>query len=135
MYGNNELTGVEYGGLPVAVSSSAIAGTTCWGHETGVAETNTRTFAGNWTGTGSIENSGDTERVKIDSGEYMESEVVETGSVNVQLLQNIYRPADTSTLKYRHGVSVVACQGAGWNSYSVPFASDGYVQVRIENGL
>jgi hypothetical protein len=109
-----------------------IVGSTCWGHDTGVLETNVRDFSSNWTGTGTIENTGDAERIALNSGEYMESEVVETGALTIELLQNNYQAGDTVTLKYRHGVSGVACQAAGWNSYTGVFVSLGFVQVRIE---
>ena len=108
------------------------SGTTAWGHVTGVIETNVRTFAGNWTGTGEIQNSGDSERIALNSGEYMESEVINTGSVTVTLLQNNYSAGDTVILKYRQGATDTACTSASWITYTVPFASSGYAQVRIE---
>jgi hypothetical protein len=65
-------------------------GPTCWGHQTGVTQTNIRAFQGNWTGTGSIENTGDSERIKLEPGQYMISEVVETGAVTVTLGKDVY---------------------------------------------
>jgi len=112
-----------------------ITGTTVWGHDTGVTETNIRDFNGNWTGTGSIENSGDTERIALESGQYMESEVVITGALTVQLLQNTYASGDTVTIKYRHGVDETACLAASYQTYSSPFTSDGYVQIRLEASI
>jgi hypothetical protein len=109
-----------------------ISGSTVWGHITGVTETNIRTFATNWAGTGNIENSGDAERIALQSGQYMESEVVITGLVTIQLLQNTYRAGDTVTLKYRHGADVTACLAASYSTYSAPFMSLGYVQIRLE---
>jgi len=116
-------------------SSSVISGTTVWGHITGVIETNVRTFASNWTGTGAVGGSGDTERLELDSTEYMVSEVVNTGIKTVQLLQNTYAAGDTVTLKYRHGADEATCLAAGWNTYSTPFISLGYIQVRVESTL
>ena len=113
-------------------AAGGTTGDTCWGHVTAVTETNVRTFAGNWTGTGTIENSGDTERLALDSGEYMISEVVETGEETVILKQNFYDPTgDNVDMDYRHGATQEACEAASWNDYTVPFASLGYVQVRM----
>jgi len=39
---------------------------------------------------------------------------------------------DNVVLKYRHGATPAACVAAGWNTYTVPFVSLGYVQVRLE---
>jgi hypothetical protein len=107
-------------------------GTVCWGHDTGVLEDNIRDFAGNWTGTGTIENAGDAERLALDAGEYMVSEVVNTGLFTVQLLYNNYAAGDEITLKYRHGATEGDCLAAAWNDYTVPFDSLGYVQARVE---
>lgn len=95
-------------------------------------EVNTRTFASNWTGTGAIENSGDSERLALNSGESMISEVVNTSTVTVQLLQNNYQAADTVALSYRHGATQEACEAAGWIAYTGEFDSLGYVQVKVE---
>lgn len=109
-----------------------IAGSTCWGHNTGVIETNVRTFAGNWSGTGSISGNGDTEKLIINEGQYMQSEVVNTGALNVTLAQNVYAAGDTGTIKFRHGATEAACLAATFEDYVGPFASLGFVQVRVE---
>lgn len=99
-------------------------------------ETNVRDFAGNWTGTGTINGAGDAETICMSTGEYMESEVVNTGVQTVELLQNNYDPGgDTILLRYRHGNSQANCLLAAWNNYVAPFVSLGYVQVRIESTL
>jgi hypothetical protein len=123
---------VPWGANPYFISSFTIEGTTVWGHVTGVTETNVRTFAGNWTGTGTVENSGDTERLALGAGEYMESEVVNTSTRSIKLLQNTYSAGNTVTIKYRTGASESACRAAGWSTYTVPFDSTGYVQIRVE---
>ena len=104
----------------------------CWGHVTGVLEENTRTFTDNWTGTGTIENAGDAERLALDAGEYMISETVNTGTFTIQLLQNEYAAGDTVTLKYRTGADQAACEAADWTEYAAPFDSLGFVQVRVD---
>lgn len=121
--------------LEVSVATAPI-GSVCWGHVTGVTEANTRAFAGNWTGTGDISSSGDGETIDINAGEYMESEVVNTGIKTVELDQNHYDiTGDTVKLEYRHGATIVDCEAAGWNDYTIPFLSLGFVQVRIESTL
>ena len=115
---------------------SLISGETVWGHDTDVAEANVRDFSGNWAGTGTIELAGDSERLRLDAGESMVSEVVDTGSVTVELLQNNYDPTgDDVDLDYRHGATEAACLAAGWNDYTVPFVSLGFVQVRVTSTL
>ena len=69
----------------------------------------------------------------LDSNEYMESEVIDTGSFTIELDQNFYDTGDDGVLKYRIGATVEACEAASWNAYTVPFASSGFVQVRVEN--
>lgn len=118
---------------PSPSSGPIIQGSVCWGHVTGVVEDNVRTFATNWTGTGSVSGVGDAEIVSLDSGEFMISEVVETGNRHVELDQNHYDPSgDNAVLKYRTGISQAACEAASWTDYTAPFLSDGFVQVRLE---
>ena len=120
----------------VSASVTIIVGSTTWGHDTGVLETNVRDFTGNWTGTGAIENAGDAERLALETTEYMISEVVNTGAYTVTLLQNNYDPSgDDVDMDYRHGATEGACEVAGWNNYTVPFASLGYVQIRMTSTL
>lgn len=110
---------------------TAVEAPVCWGHSTGVTET-IRAFAGNWTGTGSIGGSGDGEYVDLEAGETMESEIADTGTQQVTLLQNEY---DTSghdvVLYYRHAATEAGISSASWNLYSAPFTSLGFVQVRL----
>ena len=99
-------------------------------------EDNILDFTGRWTGTGTILGSDDAERIELESGEYMESDIVNTGTVYVEVLQNNYDVlGDDVTLSYRHGATPNACAAAGWNSYTVPFSSLGYVQVRLDSTL
>ena len=108
-----------------------------WGHDTGVLEANVRDFQFNWAGTGAIENPGvdDTERLALEAGEDMVSEVVNTGAVDVEILYNVYAVGDAIDLDYRHGATVAACEGAGWNNYIGSFTSLGFVQARTTSTL
>jgi hypothetical protein len=105
----------------------------CWGQSTGVLENTVKTFANNWTGTGWIDSYGDAERIAVEPGQYMVSEVVYSGALTIILLQNEYGAGHTVTLKYRHGVEKDDCLAATWVVYSSPFKSLGYVQVRLES--
>jgi hypothetical protein len=108
-----------------------------WGHDTGVLEAVVRDFENNWSGTGTIENPGedDIERLALEAGESMTSEVVRTGTESVIVLYNVYAAGDTGDLDYRTGDSVASCLAAGWQDYSGAFLSDGYVQIRITSTL
>jgi hypothetical protein len=126
--------------LPVfgafVIESTIITGETTWGHDTGVIETNIRDFAGNWTGTGGISGINDAEKIGLHAGDYMISEVVNTGVRTVELLQNNYDPAgDDVNLDYRHGATEVDCLAAAWNDYTVTFVSLGFVQIRLTSTL
>jgi hypothetical protein len=98
-----------------------------------VVEDNVRTFTTNWTGTGVIDGSGDTEKVTLDSAEYMESEVVIISAASiVRLRQNVYGTGDVGIIKYRTVSNYDNIFSEPWTVYTVPFASAGYVQVRVE---
>lgn len=109
----------------------------CWGHDTGVLEAVIHNFEDNWTGTGQIDNPGvaDTERLALETTEYMISEVVNTGAVSILIDYNVYAVGDDIDLDYRHGATTAACLAAAWNNYVAPFTSLGYVQVRVTSTL
>ena len=65
----------------------------------------------------------------------MTSEMVNTGAVNCQILQNEYAVGDDVTLEYRDGATAAACNAAAWGAYTVPFISAGYVQIRVTSTL
>lgn len=96
-------------------------------------EDNVRDFAGNWYGSGTISGSGDAEQICLEAGEYMISEIVETGDQIIQLLQNNYAAGDDVNMYYRTGATPEACFSAIWTTYSTPFTSLGYVQVKLES--
>lgn len=102
---------------------------------TGVTEDNVETFANNWTGTGAITGSGDGEKLVLSTGEYMDSQVVFTDNVNVQLRINDsrYGSGDVVYVKYRHANTQLGCFTASWNLYTVKFASLGWVQIRLQH--
>ena len=104
---------------------------------TGVLEANVETFNGNWTGTGAIENPGanDNEQLALEAGEVMTSEMVNTGVVECEILQNEYGVGDDVTLEYRDGATAAACNAAAWGAYTVHFESLGFVQIRVTSTL
>lgn len=110
-------------------------GSVCWGHVTGVIESNTRTFATNWTGTGTIENAGDDERLALETGEYMTSEIVNTGAQTVELDQNHYKAGDNVKIEYRTASTYSGIDPEAWVEYTVPFKSLGFVHIRVTSTL
>ena len=110
-----------------------VTGTICWGHVTSVAEDNTKVFTGNWTGTGSISGSGDSEVMNFDSAEYEESETWNIGSGRVQLTIDKYGTGSGSPIvKYKQGDSSVNCEADTWHTYTVPFLCTGWIKIRVE---
>ena len=97
-----------------------------------MVEANVRTFSGNWTGTGVIAGLSDAETICLDPGEYMDSEVINTGAAVMELLQNNYGAGENVTLKYRTAATWGGTLLEDWVAYVDPFLSAGFVQVRIE---
>lgn len=97
-----------------------------------MVENNTVTFAEGWTGTGTTDNTGDNETICVMRNQYMQSQIVYTGTIKTRLTQNKYLPGANLALKYRTGATDIECQAASWNNYTEPFSSLGYVQVRVE---
>ena len=86
-----------------------------------------------WTGTGTVVSSGDSEKIGLMSGQYMESPPVNTGALTVTLAVDAYGSGDGhSTLKYRTAAAAGDLSGEGWTTYSAPFESAGYVGLRLE---
>jgi len=99
-----------------------------------VDEANVLDFAGNWSGTGTISGTGDAEAIELNVGEYMISEIVETGDMICELLQNAYDPSgDDVIMEYRTGSTVFECFDAAWTIYTDKFISEGYVQIKLTN--
>jgi len=93
----------------------------------------TRTFTANWTGTGSIISSGDNELIKLDTGEYMESEVINVGVGQMAIKLAEYQSGTgIPVIKYKDGNSVANCEADTWHTYSVPYSSLGYSKIRLE---
>jgi len=102
---------------------------------TGVEEDYARSFANNWTGTGTISGSGDTETILLAAGEYMESEIWQLGvGDNATVVKDKYRTGEgTITIKYKTSQTYGGIAGEEWSTYSTPVSSEGFFQVRIEN--
>jgi hypothetical protein len=110
------------------------AGTAAFGQSTGVSQANALTFAGNWTGTGSIVGSGDGEGLVIGPGQYMEMVDVINVVGEVSVIENFYAVGygDQGSLKYKQGATSALCLADSWHDYSGPFTSGGYVLLRLE---
>lgn len=136
--GNDTSNGGDYWkyGIPIfryTESGGLIEGSACWGKTENVQEGNIRTFSGNWTGTGMTLGSGDSEKILLSSGNYMESEIINTGANWLSITKDKYGGSNISILKYRSASSVSDCQNASWQTYSGSFSSGGYTQIRLEH--
>lgn len=108
-------------------------GTVCWGHDTGVTESNIRNLSGNWTGSGYISGVGDAERINFVAAENEESETWNIGAHRIKIQYNKYASGSgVPTIKYKNGSSQALCEADTWHTYTVPFVCTGWVKVRIE---
>lgn len=109
-------------------------GTVCWGHDTSVAEDITRDFSSNWTGTGRVISSGDSEKILLPAGTYMESETWNLGSMTAIVDLDKYGAGGYGSVvvKYKQGSSAALCEAEEWATYSIPFACSGYIKLRLE---
>lgn len=107
-------------------------GTVCWGHSTSVEEDETRTFVNNWSGTGNISGSGDSEQIGLAPGQYVESELLNVGSKFVYLEQDKYGSGNSVTIKYKQGSTPALCEADSWHTYSAIFLCEGFVKIRLE---
>lgn len=109
-------------------------GTITWGHKTSVEEDSARSFLSHWSGTGLISGSGDSEILTLDEGEYEESEVVNVGANEIEIIVDNYQSGSgpAPVVKYKDGDSEANCEADSWNTYSAPFTSSGYIKVRVE---
>ena len=107
------------------------AGTWVWGHDSGVTEDFTGDFA-DGSGTGTVAGTGDDETVCIEIGQDWTLPAVNTGNRMIEITYDQYQSGSgTGTIEYRTASTKAACLTAGWNTYTVPFTSSGWVQVRM----
>ena len=100
-------------------------GSVCWGHETDVTTDNTTPMLGNWTGNGTVEKSGDTEKMTLDTPVVQESESWYTGTGKYIVAIDKYRTGtdDKPTISYKTTTSKVECESGttlwswGYNGY------------------
>jgi hypothetical protein len=117
-------------------SSSSLrpAGTVCWGHDTGVLEAYADDLS-TWTGTGTVIDSGDNERLHLDRLEKKASPVINPGTSSTMITYNKYKPGlGTPKIYYRTGATEAACTAASWTLYTpnTSFDASTYVQVQFE---
>ena len=88
-----------------------------------------------WSGTGIISGSGDGETITLNDGQYEESEVVDIGANQVEIVIDEYGSGSGGppVIKYKDGDDYANCIADTWHIYTVPFLSTGYVQIRVEN--
>jgi hypothetical protein len=87
-----------------------------------------------WTGTGTISGLGDNEQITLESGQYMESEMTNLGTVNLEILDGKYDATEGEglILSYKDGNSAENCDLDTWHPYSEVFVGFGYNRIRIE---
>lgn len=124
---------ISAGLIPDDAAAGGETGTVCWGHSTSVEETVTRVLSGNWTGTGTITGSGDSEKIYLLPGQYMESETWNLTSMKAIINLDKYGSGSGGiTVKYKDGNSEANCEADTWHAYSIPFACTGWIKIRIE---
>ena len=121
--------------IVVALFGIDISGTVCWGHVTGVIEDNTRTFTGNITDGADyfITGTGDSEKVYLFSGGYVELETFNFGARDCRIKKDAYQTGfGTVIIKYKNGDTLENCEADTWTTYTGWFTCSGYVKVRAE---
>ena len=113
-------------------SFSAFAGSHVFGHDTGVDEYFKHDFSDGTVTGGSIDGSGDYEKVTLGSGNYWTSHIVRTGANMVKFVYGKYRIGSGSpgTFQFKTGSSKATCDADTWHDYTGPFQSSGWVQLR-----
>jgi hypothetical protein len=117
------------------LGETEIEGSVCWGQKTTVTQDTIRQFTGNWSGTGDITGDAgeDNEKLAMNAGEYMESEMVHCGIGLVTLGVNQYDiTGDAATISYKQGATPTACEADTWHVYSAPFECAGYCMIKVE---
>jgi ribosomal protein S13 len=120
--------------LDAILITTGLEGSATWGYDTGVTEDNILDFSAYWSGTGEVKGSGDGEFLSVGVGEYMEL----TNPWNFGTGKCVFditkyeAPGGSITRKYKTGTDSSDCEADTWNTYSVPFDSEGYVQLRVE---
>jgi len=84
-----------------------------------------------------VDGPGDPERIALAAGQYMISEIVDTGANEMTLEYNKYDAGDAVTISWRTAANAAAldamADGDNWTEYVGHFTSLGCVQVRVEN--
>ena len=115
------------------LSELLFSGEVCWGHDTGVLELNIKDFT-DWTGTGTVSGSGDSEIISLHSGDYMESPTWNFGIGTLIIGKDIYASGyGAPDIYYKTGDSEATCDADTWTLYTgSPVACARWVKVRIE---
>jgi hypothetical protein len=90
-------------------------------------------FIDEWDGTGTVEDTGDSERIVLFPGQYMESYTRHIGEGYLQILIDKYGVLGEGSplVEYKDGDTSASCDADSWNVYSGPFYSQGWVKVRV----
>jgi len=111
-------------------------GTVVWGAETDIIEDISRSFTDNWSGTGTVIGSGDSEKLRLYPNQYMEMNYCWNinASGYMTIFNNKYSSASSGfTIKYKTGATSEDCESDEWNVYNgSSFNCLGWVKLRVE---
>jgi hypothetical protein len=128
-------TGIDdEAGQPIQDEAAGTTLDVVYGHSTSVDENNVRTFADNTSGDATATGSGDAEKLRFKSGEYRETEDIDTSGTPVVIIQKdkYQSGSGTITVKYKTAATQGGLTSESWSTYTVPFESSGWVKVRVE---
>jgi kynurenine formamidase len=117
------------------VAIAGLIGSAAFGHVTDVEETNTETFADNWTvGDATISGEGDAEKITFTPGQTKESLTWNLGSGLAKVDMDKYGDQGTGglTVEYKTGTDEEDCDADDWHVYgSEGFQCQGWVKLKV----
>jgi hypothetical protein len=117
---------VDEGGL-----AGGDEGSRTWGHDTAVEEDNVHNLV-DGSGTGSVLETGDAERLELDEGEEWTLPTANVGAGNKAIELNKYGSGEgTPLIQYKTGSTEVLCDADTWHDYPTYLDSDGWVKIKL----
>ena len=103
-----------------------------FGQDTGIDEAYAEDHSSG-SGTGSVEGTGDDERLILGTGEYWEYPTWYLGVGMARITKNKYKSGSgTIIVYYRTAGNKIATELLGWTEYTGDFESAGWVGIRVE---
>jgi hypothetical protein len=104
-----------------------------WGHDTDVEEEATHNLI-DGSGTGSVLETGDAERLELDEGEEWILPTANVGAGNKAIELNKYPPGSgegTPDIQYKTGDTQETCDEDTWHDYGTFFDSGGWAKIKL----